>query len=226
MTTLRSRLRSALLMLLLGLAGGAFAPAATAQQVIVLKDLSWGIFQVGSDCGFVAYVASRREVTWGGRDIKYSWSGPCDSEGLIEGQGVLTVDFVIPARQWDALSGVPQNEWKATPRKYRIKASGTAVAGIFEGATSIAELSDGDDRNDATPPGSMQLQPQGRFDLDERNPRPYFFRNGCPYPTDASGAVVNGSKPLEACDPGGGQRLLEFWRTGKKDELEHRTLDE
>jgi hypothetical protein len=226
MTSLRSRLCSGALIVLCGLAGALSAPPVMAQQVLVLKDLSWGIFQIGSDCGFVAHVASRREVTWGGRDIKYSWSGPCDSEGLIEGQGVLTVDFVVPARQWDALSGVPQNEWKATPRKYRIKASGTAVAGIFEGATSIAELWDGDDRNDATPPGSMQLQPQDYFDLDERNPRPYFFRNGCAYPTDASGAVVNGSKPLLGCNPGGGQRLLEFWRTGKNDEFERRYLDE
>ncbi|MFN7180899.1 hypothetical protein [Hyphomonas sp.] len=190
-------LRSGVIALAVWLAGMMPAPAALAQTGLFSKDYSWGALQAGQ-CYAIFFIGDRLEISWAGNDIRYSWSGGCDSEGLITGQGKLTTEF------W-----TPPSDWNPSRTNYRLETTGSASQGMFTGMTSEATFSDADDWNDATPPGTMQWHDFG----DVRNPMPSFYQNGCSYFVDGNGQA-DLSEPSFGCDPGGGQRLLAAMRAG------------
>jgi hypothetical protein len=117
----------------------------------------WEVITTSSGCK--AILSNELELAWGpDGNATFSWSGQCNQNGLITGQGKLITNFT-----------------SQEGTKYRTEKTGMAADGMFEGMTSEATYSNADDWNDSTPAGSMQLHDFG----DVRNPMPSFYKDGC-----------------------------------------------
>lgn len=129
----------------------------------ITPDGGWQVVRVGTECVAILYRESESEAAWGtGVDVSFHWSGKCNGEGFIAGQGVLTTEFSIE-----------------TGARFRTEKRMMANAGLFEGQGEEATYSNAD--------GPMDLHNFG----DVRNPMPLTFRGGCEHYEDGSKAYDN-----------------------------------
>lgn len=136
-------------------------------------DKTWQTVTFADGCRAVMSTRVELETNWGPYDnTAWRWSGACDKDRMITGQGVLTIEFTTNEAE-SGLSGT----------RYRIERSGLAKSGFFDGRVSELTYSDADDFDSATPAGSLQRHNFG----DARNPMPSFHRGGCSYPINDAG---------------------------------------
>jgi hypothetical protein len=163
------------------------APVAQAQPQNLLwsaRQDGWSAIQIHDGCYLIFYQDGWVKG-WGGYaapDLKVSVpEGQCDSGGVAEGP--VTIEFV----------------WTMQNYHVMIQLEGTAHQGVLQGP---GKLTVGDDENDT----SFHLRELG----DVRNPMPNFYRDGCEYNDDASGAF---SVPAdEKCQASGAQAMIEQLR--------------
>ena len=181
-------------------------PALAQARNRVREGEHWEVITTAQGCR--AILGYQLEMGWGpDPNVRFSWNGRCDANGLITGSGTLLTEFV------SRYEFPPPETFRA-----RTETAGAATQGLFQGRATDAIYSDLDDFNPETPPGAMALH-----NNNLANPTFNFYKNGCPYPIDERGKVeayttadCNGDDGLALFETDSGCWLSVNGRTERK----------